>query len=195
MKASIKLRTSLLLLAVFLVLATFSYAQQEKKAPASPKASVSQVIGIETLVIVEYSRPGVKGRKIWGELVPLGLEPGNKYSDNKPYPWRGGANQSTLINFSKDVVIDGKTVPAGKYSLHFIPSEKEWTVIFNKNVTLWGSYKYNPEEDQLQIKVLPVTSHHQEWLAYGFEDATPKSATVFLHWELLKVPFTVNVVE
>jgi len=170
-------------------------AQEKKEPRKSLDASVSQTIGLDVVMHVDYSRPGVKGRKIFGELVPFGLEPGNKYSDNKPYPWRGGANESTRIEVSSDILVEGQTLPAGQYSLHFIPSEGDWTVIFNKNIELWGSYKYNQEEDALRITVTPVKDNHQEWLAYGFEDLAGYSATFFLRWDNLKIPVKVSVAE
>lgn len=172
------------------------HAQQQANKPrASLHASVSQRIGVDADITIDYSRPGVKGRKIWGELVPFGLSKGNQYSNNKDFPWRGGANEGTTIEFTKDVTVNGNKLPAGKYSLHFIPTEKEWTVIFNKNSKLWGSYQYNQEEDALRLTVTPVKAPFQEWLIYGFEDLAGTSCTAFLHWEELKVPFKVAVAE
>ena len=182
-----------LFLILAFVLSLPSAAQEAKKIPASLKAAVMQRLGLDVDVTITYSRPGVKGRKIWGALVPYGLEPGNKYSDNKPYPWRAGANENTTIEVSKDVLIDGKALPAGKYSLHMIPSEKEWVVIFNKKNDAWGSYKYNEAEDALRITVTPVKTPLQEWLTFGFEDLAGTSATVFMNWEMLKVPFKISL--
>jgi hypothetical protein len=176
---------------VFLI--TFStQAQQENKPRPSLHASISQRIGVDTDITIDFSRPGVKGRKIFGDLVPFGLEPGNKYSNDKPYPWRGGANENTTIEFSKDVNVDGNKLPAGKYSLHFIPSEKEWVVIFNKNSKLWGSYQYNQDEDALRINVTPVKAPFTEWLTYGFDDLAGTSCTAYLQWEELRVPIKIT---
>jgi hypothetical protein len=160
---------------------------------ASLKASVSQTLGTDTQVAIDYSRPGVKGRKIWGELVPYGMAPGNQYSKDKPFPWRAGANENTTIEFTKDVLVGGQKLAAGKYGIHMIPSEKEWTIIFSKNNSSWGSFAYNQEEDALRATVTPVAAPHKEWLAYGFEDLAGNSATAFLHWERLKVPFKIEV--
>ena len=88
-----------------------------------------------------------------------------------------------------------KKLPAGKYGLHFVPSETTWIVIFNKVNDSWGSYKYNEAEDALRVTVTPVVAAHQEWLRYGFDDLAEKSATVFLHWEKLKVPVKVELAE
>ncbi|MBU4254289.1 MAG: DUF2911 domain-containing protein, partial [Acidobacteria bacterium] len=134
-------------------------------------------------------------REIWGKLVPYGLAPGNRYSDDKPYPWRAGANENTTIEFSKDVLIEGKALPAGKYSIHMIPGEKEWTICFNKDNEGWGSFKYNQENDALRVTVIPVAAPHQEWLSFGFDDLAGTSATAFLCWEKIKVPFKIALTE
>lgn len=173
---------------------TGSLTAQEKKVPASLRASVTQHLGTETVITIDYGRPGVKGRKIWGELVPWGLQPGNKYSDNKPFPWRAGANENTTIEFNTDLLIEGNKLPAGKYSIHMIPAKNDkWTVIFNKKNNLWGSFKYNADDDALRIKVQPVKAPHEEWLLYGFDNLAGTSATAYLSWVELKVPFKVAV--
>jgi len=175
--------------------ASAAAAQQGKRVPASLRAAVVQHLGTDATVTIDYGRPGVKGRKIWGDLVPYGLAPGNKYSKDKPFPWRAGANENTTIQFSKDVLIEGQKLPAGKYGLHMIPGEKEWVIIFSKNSSSWGSFAYNQDEDALRITVVPVKAPHQEWLLYGFDDPDGSSATAFLHWELVKVPFKIKLAE
>jgi len=179
-------------LAVVLALPVSSTAQKSE-IRASLKASVMQALGTDAVITIEYSRPGVKGRKIWGDLVPYGLAPGNKYSENRPYPWRAGANENTTIELNKDVLVEGKPLPAGKYGIHMIPGEKEWTIIFSKNSSAWGSYSYKQEEDALRVTVTPVKAPFQEWLVYGFDDLAGTSATAFLHWEELKVPFKIQL--
>jgi len=183
-------------LALFLscLLASTTYAQRNR-VRASLKASVTQRLGVETDITIDYSRPGVKGREIWGALVPYGLAPGNQYSDNKPFPWRAGANENTTIEFNADILIEGNKLPAGKYGIHMIPSKDDWTIIFSKKNDVWGSFKYNQEEDALRINVKPVKAPHQEWLLFGFEDLAGTSATVYLHWEMLKVPFKIELAE
>ena len=181
-----------LILSFLLILPSTTLAQENKVRP-SLKASVMQRLGIDTDITIEYSRPGVKGRKIWGELVPYGLAPGNEYSNEKPYPWRAGANENTTIEFSKDVLIEGNKLPAGKYGIHMIPSEKDWTIIFSKNSEGWGSFAYNQEEDALRITVTPVEAPHKEWLMFGFNNLDGTSATVCLHWEKVKVPFKIEL--
>lgn len=183
---------------IFSFLITISFmsvgnAQQKKKKPRlSLKAGVYQRIGVNTDINISYSRPGVKGRKIWGGLVPYGLAPGDKESHNKPFPWRGGANECTTIEFSKDVTVNGHKLPAGKYSMQFIPSPKEWIVIFNKNTKLWGSFDYNKKDDALRIKVTPVSAPFHEWLSYGFDNLAGTSCMAYLWWEKLKVPFKIS---
>ncbi len=179
-------------LAAFLVLSSTTFAQEDQVRP-SLKASVMQTLGVDTEITIVYSRPGVKGRKIWGELVPYGLAPGNRYSKDQPYPWRAGANESTTIEFSKDVVVEGKPLPAGKYSIHMIPSENDWIVIFNKNNAGWGSYAYSKAEDALRITVTPKDAPLQEWLLFGFGDLAGTSAVAFLRWEKLIIPFKIGL--
>ena len=185
---------SLLILAFAFMFSHLCHAQENQIRP-SQKASVSQFIGNDTQVTITYSRPAVKGRKVWGDLVPYGLAPGNKYSDNKPYPWRAGANENTTIEITNNVKIEGKALPAGKYSIHMIPSEKEWTLILNKASDLWGSYKYDQASDALRVTVSPSEASFQEWLTYGFEGITDNSAIGYLQWEKLKVPFKIELAQ
>jgi len=153
---------------------------QDKDVRASLKATAMQRIDVETDITIVYSRPGVKGRKIWGGLVP--------YNE----VWRAGANENTTFEVSKDVLIKGQKLPAGKYGLHMIPGEKEWTVIFSKNNSAWGSFSYKKGEDALRITVTTKEAPHQEWLMYGFENLAGTSATAYLWWEKLKVPFEIK---
>ena len=168
---------------------------QKDKVRKSLKASVTQTLGVDTEITFEFSRPGVKGRTIWGDIVPYGMYPGNKYSKDKPYPWRAGADENSTIEFNKDILVEGNKLPAGKYGIHMIPSKKEWTVIFSKKNEEWGSYSYDEKEDALRITVIPENATHQEWLTYGFDNLEGKSALAFLHWEKLKIPFNISVVE
>lgn len=185
-----------LVLVLALLLATPSAVlAQGNKVPASLKASVTQGLGTDAAITISYSRPGVKCRKIWGGLVPFGMAPGNQYSKNKPFPWRAGANQNTTIEFNKDVLVEGKPLSAGKYGLHMIPGEKEWVIIFSKKNDAWGSFAYNLDEDVLRVTVTPVKAPHQEWLMYGFDDLAGTSATAYLHWEQLKVPFKIQLAQ
>ena len=191
-------KTMTALLAMAFAGCTALVAQQVNQAPrpqASPKATVMQRIGADTDVTVNYNRPGVKGRKIWGELVPYGLAPvpENHQYIKHPYPWRGGANLTTTIEFSKPVKVKGKVLAAGKYGLHFIPTEKDWTVIFNKKTEGYGSYAYDQEEDALRVTVSPVKAPFTEWLEYGFDNLSNTGAVGYLQWEELKVPFEITI--
>jgi len=150
----------------------------------SPKASVAQTIGL-TDIRVDYYRPAVRGRAIWGKML--------KFNEGKPYPWRAGANENTTIQFEHDVEINGHPLEAGTYGFHIILAEDAWTLVFSENSTSWGSFFYQPEEDALRLKVIPQEVPHREWLMYGFENLTENSTDVFLHWEELKVSFTVEV--
>ena len=168
---------------------SLSFAQDKKKPKVrvSPKAEVSQTIGL-TEVSISYSRPGVKGREIWGGLVPY-----NKV-------WRTGANEATKITFSTDVKINGKKLKKGVYAFFAIPTKKEWTLIFNSVADQWGAFTYNEAKDVLSVKVKPVSGNFSEWLYYSFTDmdvkkrGNPNSAVVSLNWGKLKVPFTVETV-
>lgn len=177
---------------VGLVFSSTAFAQEKKVRP-SLHASVSQTIGVDTVVTFDFSRPGVKGRTIWGELVPYGLAPGNKYSEEKPFPWRAGANEKTTIEVSADVLVNGEALPAGKYSIHMIPSEKDWVIMFNTNSEGWGSYDYDESLDALRLTVTPVEAPFEEWLRFEFDDLAGTSAVAALRWEKLKVPFTIAV--
>ena len=167
---------------IFILVFTFciNLKAQEEKIRVSPKASVMQVVGF-TEIDINYSRPGVKGRKIWGELVPY-----NKV-------WRAGANEATTIKYSTDVEIEGKKLPAGTYSFFTIPDKNEWTIIFNKTAEQWGAFEYNESEDALRLNVKPETGDFQEWLAYTITKTSDKSAVIKLEWEKLKIPFKVVV--
>jgi len=165
---------------------------QDAKPQKSPKASVTQRIGVDTDIIINYNRPGVKGRTIWGDLVPYGMYPGNKYSEDKPFPWRAGANENTTIEFNKDVTINGQKLAAGKYSIHMVAGATEFQVMFNKKTDGWGSYTYNAADNALVITVSPAECAHTEWLEYSFEDLGDYSAVACLKWEKKKVPFRIE---
>jgi len=169
-----------------------AFAQGDGPRP-SLAATASQTLGTDTDITVAYSRPGVKGRTIWGDLVPYGLAPGNSYSNDNPFPWRAGANENTTFATTGHLIVEGQRLPAGKYSVHMIPTESTWTIIFNHTNDAWGSYTYDEPWDALRVTVTPAAAPHQEWLLYGFEDLAGTSATVYLHWEELKVPFKIEL--
>jgi len=182
------------LVVVFLLLTLPSTTSaQAREVRPSLQASVTQRLGTNTDITVHYSRPGVKGRTIWGDLVPYGLAPGDEYSGGNPFPWRAGANENTTLELSTDVLIEGKRLAAGKYGIHMIPSQNKWVIIFSKNNSGWGSYSYDQKDDALRVDVKPANAPHMEWLMYGFDDLKGTSATAFLHWENLKVPFRIEL--
>jgi len=188
--------------------ATYASAQQLIKVPRpSQKAIVMQTIGV-TDVTITYSRPGIKGRTIWGD-APATMESrakGEATLDNQNerqkgepivpwgHVWRAGANEATMFAVTDDVLINGQPLKAGTYSLHTIPGKEEWTVIFNSDSGQWGSFDYDEKKDVLRVKTKAETAgESQEWLNYTFDPVTETSARVNLRWERLRVPFTVEV--
>jgi Protein of unknown function (DUF2911) len=165
---------------------------QLKTPRGSQNASVSQTIGISKIYI-NYSRPSVKGREIWGKLVPYGMN-NLGFGTAKESPWRAGANENTFIKFSNDVTVEGQPLKAGKYGLHMIIKEDGGaTVIFSKNSTSWGSFFYNPSEDALRVDVQTTTIPHTEQLTFDFINVDATSATAVLNWEKKQIPFKVEV--
>jgi len=147
----------------------------------SPQSTVSQTVGTTT-VSVEYHRPQVRGRKIWGELVPYGQV------------WRTGANEATTIKFSDPVKVNGQPVPAGTYALFSIPGPEQWTLILNKRARQFGAYEYQPKDDLLRFVVkAKAVKEFSEWLTYEVYPASRSSAYVDLYWEKLRVSFLVEV--
>jgi hypothetical protein len=156
-------------------------AHAQLKLPrVSPAATVTQTIGLTDLTL-SYCRPGVKGRVIWGGLVP--------YDE----PWRTGANEATRFTTTDPIQFGGKELAAGTYSLFTIPGKEEWTVVINSEKDLWGAYEYKPEKDVLRVTVKPTTVEPQEWMELSFEDLTPNSANLVLHWEKLRVAVPIVV--
>lgn len=156
----------------------FEYAV--KLPAASPKAKIYQQVGVTDMTI-SYHRPLVKGRTVFGKLIPFGRV------------WRTGADENTIIKFSTDVTIDGKTVKAGAYGLHTIPNKDSWTVILNKETKAWGSYFYKKEMDVLRFNVTPKTSTHQEAMSFNFSQVSANKATVSLNWATTSISFDVDV--
>jgi hypothetical protein len=171
---------AIIITCLLFALSSIEIYSQGKKVRVSPKASVMQTVGF-TDVTVSYSRPGVKGREVWGKLVPYGKV------------WRAGADEATKITFSTDVMIEGKKLAAGTYSFFAIPGEKEWTLIFNKVADQWGAFEYNEAEDVLRVKVKPVANGFQEWLSYAFLKKSDTASVLELEWEKLKIPFEIKV--
>ncbi len=146
----------------------------------SQHAVVTQRIGI-TDITVNYHRPLVNSRQIWGKVVPYGQV------------WRAGANENTTVTFTDPVTIEGQPLDKGTYGLHMIPSENQWTVIFSKMSTAWGSFSYKQDEDALRVTVKPQPAEFHEALTYDFDDVKPDSTLVTLRWDKVAVPFKVAV--
>lgn len=166
-----------LLVSLFVItVAGNAFAQGDKSKRPSPPMTASGQIG-DLKIEINYGAPSVKGRKIYGGLEPYGKV------------WRTGANEATTFSVNKDVTINGEPLPAGKYALFTIPTESEWTVIFNKNPNQWGAYSYNKEEDALRIKVQPDASDDlQEQLKFAVDD----NGKVHFKWEYQSFDFLVK---
>lgn len=147
----------------------------------SPHATVSQVVGLTTLA-VDYHRPGVNGRVIWGGLVPYDSV------------WRAGANENTVLSSTSPFTVGGTTLPAGRYGVFMIPGRESWTVALSRQANAWGAFSYTPSEDALRIVVRPRANEYTERLAYTFDDPTDDGVTLTLRWEKLAVglPIAVN---
>jgi len=146
----------------------------------SQHSVLTQRIGI-TDITINYHRPLVKGRTIWGKVVPYGQV------------WRAGANENTTITFTDPVTVEGHPLAMGTYGLHMIPTENEWTVIFSKIYTAWGSFTYKQDNDALRITVKPLPADFREALTYDFDNVQKDSTVATLRWEKIAVPFKIGV--
>ncbi|OGU41820.1 MAG: hypothetical protein A2315_02495 [Ignavibacteria bacterium RIFOXYB2_FULL_35_12] len=164
---------------LFLITALFVNAQQFRTPRPSPSATLTQTVGV-TDITIDYSSPGVKERKIWGDLVPYDKV------------WRTGANEVTSITFSDLVKINGNNLAAGTYGIHTIPREKEWDMIFSSDTKVNDPSDFDEKKEALRIKVKPVESAFSERLIFTFSDMTDNSAMVNLIWEKIKVSFKVE---
>jgi hypothetical protein len=178
------LRLDRAVIALFFVLGIVTLAvparAQLKLPRVSPKATLTQTVGLTDLTL-SYSRPGVKKRTIWGDLVPY------------DQPWRTGANEATTLTTTDEIQFGGKKLAAGTYSIVTIPGAKEWTVVLNKDTELWSKNEYKESEDVMRVKVTPTTAPHQEWMSLGFEDLGPETASLVLRWEALQVAVPIKV--
>ena len=173
MKKTIKLFT--LTLALVLVSLT-AFAQGDKSNRPSPPAQAKQTVN-GTDILIDYSQPSKKGREVFGKLVKYGKV------------WRTGANENTWIKVSKDVKVQGKTLKAGKYGLHTIPGENEWTIIFNTVSNEWGSYNYDESKDVLRVQAKSTkTSEVTEKFTIDID----AKGNVSMAWDKTKVAFTVK---
>jgi hypothetical protein len=167
----------LLPVCLFLTLSSTSIQAQEKSQRPSPQVSAGDNMG-ETKISINYGSPAVKGREIWGKLVPYGKV------------WRTGANEATTFDITSDVKVNGQLLPAGRYALFTIPGEEEWTVIFNKDTDQWGAYNYKQDNDALRISVKPETKGETaERLSFFVLPNGQTEANVYMFWDKLAVGF------
>jgi hypothetical protein len=162
------------------------------------RGTVTQHIGT-VVVSIDYSSPHVhspqgqdRRGKIWGTLVPWGMA-NLGFGTCKECPWRVGANENTIFTTSNDIQVNGSTLPAGTYALFAIPQQDEWTWIFSKNHTSWGSFFYDPAEDVLRVKAKPEKAQYREVLTFDFTERKNDHATVAMKWEELAVPIDITV--
>jgi len=170
------------ILLALLVAGTFGLANAQEMPAPSPAATNIQRVGL-TDVEITYSRPSLKGRTIFGELVPFGEV------------WRTGANASTKIKFSSEVTIGDTKVKAGTYSFYAIPTATTWTLILNSNLSLWGSDGYSEDEDVVRLDVKPMElGFKMESMTINVQNLTDKGAVIALAWEnvVVAMPFSVE---
>ncbi|HEV7427748.1 MAG TPA: DUF2911 domain-containing protein [Thermoanaerobaculia bacterium] len=178
-----------------------AFAQGSITLPPSggnERATVIQQIG-PVKVSIDYSSPHVhspqgqdRRGKIWGGLVPWGMA-NLGFGTCKECPWRVGANVNTIFTTSNDIQVNGATLPAGSYALFAIPQQDEWTWIFSKNHTSWGSFFYDPAEDVLRVKAKPEKAEYREVLTFDFTERKDDHASVAMKWEELAVPIDITV--
>ena len=182
MEINNKFSISLAVLAAML-LSGFTLLAQELKPRLSPPASITQTLGEDTQITVSYSRPAVKGRTIWGDLVPYDKV------------WRTGANEATTFSSNADLIIAGKPLAAGTYALFTVPGQEQWTIIFNKKADQWGSYDYDESLDALRITVTPENAAAAEWLNMSFAALDGHSATLAIHWDKVRLSIPVQTTQ
>ena len=179
------------LLLIALVSLTAKSQQITTPRTPSPAATVSQKIGISS-VMVNYSRPSVKGREVWGKLVPYGWNVQGFGAGNSA-PWRAGANENTVITFSHDAKVEGKPVPAGSYGLFFvINADNTGEVILSKDYKSWGSFFYDAKQDLFRSKIQLRETPFTEMLTYDFINSTKNSSELVLNWEKKQFPVKVE---
>ncbi len=172
--------------------AVSSQAQGLTQPQLSPHAEVSQVVGV-TEISISYFRPSVKGRVVWGALVPWGFT-NLGFGPAELSPWRAGANENTLFTIQHDIMIEGQALAAGVYGLHMAIAENGTvTVIFSNNSSSWGSFFYEESEDALRVDVPWIDHAFTEQLEYSFTDVKKESAVLSLNWENKSIPVSITV--
>ncbi len=179
-------------IATAMMLFTIQISAQLKTPESSQRAQIMQRVGI-TNITIDYGRPSVKEREIWGKLVPYGYN-NLGFGTSKAAPWRAGANLNTTIEFTNDVKVEGKDIKAGIYGLHIALKEDGGaTVIFSNNSTSWGSYFYDEKEDALRVDVKTKEAPHTEVLSFSFPIIESNSTVAALRWEKMEIPFKIEV--
>ena len=189
MKKSFTINCLYVVLASLISIPAWSQNITTPRTP-SPAATVSQTVGISK-VSVEYSRPSVRDRAIWGALVPYGWNV-QQFGNQNSAPWRAGANENTVIEFSHDAKVEGQAVPAGRYGLFFVINKDDTgEVILSKDSRSWGSYFYEPSQDQVRANINIRNNSMTERLTYDFINLDKNSAELVLNWE--KKQFSVRI--
>lgn len=175
-----------------LLCVSFSAFSQINTPNGSQKAKVSQRVGT-TDITIKYSRPSVKGREIWGKLVPYGMN-NLGFGTATAAPWRAGADENTIIKFSHDVTVEGKAVKAGVYGFHVeVKPDNKATIILSHDTNSWGSFFYDENKDVIRVEVTTNSVPHRELLTYEFNTVTPTTAIASLVWEKKEIPFKIEV--
>lgn len=168
-----RIMMSVLAMAVGFGLAAFAERGDDADRASKNGRTAAEIGGVE--VVVEYGRPKVKGREIWGGLVPYGKV------------WRTGADEATTVELAADAHVEGEPLPAGRYALFTIPGQSEWTVIFNRQADQWGAFGYDESKDALRVTVEPRTAEHVEEMEFVAD-----GSELVLRWERLEVPIDIE---
>ena len=170
-----------LIFSLALAVSVHAFAQQYNIPAVSPRQTVEQQFSV-TKISIEYGRPAVKGRKIFGKLVPFGQV------------WRAGANEATRITFGQEVLFGGQKVKKGTYALYVVPQEKEWKIILNRGVNNWGAYTYDAKEDVATTTVpVKMMNEKMERFTINFEDITDEKLNLVFEWDKTRADVSVEI--
>ena len=170
-----------LIFSLALAVSVHTFAQQYNIPAVSPRQTVEQQFSV-TKISVEYGRPAVKGRKVFGELVPFGQV------------WRAGANEATKITFGQEVLFGGQKVKKGTYALYVVPQEKEWKIILNRGVNNWGAYTYDAKDDVASTTVpVKMMNEKMERFTINFEDITDEKLNLVFEWDKTRADVPVEI--
>lgn len=170
-----------LIFSLALAVSVHAFSQQYNIPAVSPRQTVEQQFSV-TKISIEYGRPAVKGRKVFGELVPFGQV------------WRAGANEATKITFGQEVLFGGQKVKKGTYALYVVPQEKEWKIILNRGVNNWGAYTYDAKEDVATTTVpVKMMNEKMERFTINFEDITDEKLNLVFEWDKTRADVPVEI--